>query len=264
MGGYRMFAEERQDKIYEIICQEHSIKVAELSQRLDISEVTIRRDLEELQRQKKVLRTHGGAIISYSLGKAISADELKSKNQMLKRQIAMAAYDNISDYDTVFLDSSSTTSELAKLIAEEQKTNLRIITTSLLTVQKLSKCKSYKVMVVGGEVNYDHNTVEGYLAAQFIKNVRVDKCFIGINGIDEKFGFSTPRYEDAEIKSLMIASAVESFILADHTKFDKVYRAKVDISSCLITDTQLSDFAYDKLSDDLEIIFADQKADSPK
>jgi len=256
-----MFAEERQEKIFEIICQQHSVKVSELSQLLDISEVTIRRDLDELQRQNKVLRTHGGAMAAYSLGRAVSSGELMSQNTDVKRQIALAAYENISDYDTVLLDSSSTVNELVQLIAEEKKIQLRIITTSLLAVQTLSSCKSYKVMIVGGEMNYAHNTVEGYLAAQFIKNVRVDKCFIGINGIDEKYGFSTPRYEDAEIKSLMVASAVESFILADHTKFGKVYLAKVEPSSCLITDSRLKNFSYDKISDDLDIIFADKNID---
>ena len=256
-----MFAEERQEAIYNIVCQKHSVKVAELSQLLDISEVTIRRDLDELQRQNRVLRTHGGAVAAYSVGRAVSSGELISKNSDLKHQIAMRAYEYINDYDTLLLDSSSTVFELAKLIASEQKTHLRIITTSLLAVQTLSSCRSFKVMIVGGEMNYTHNTVEGYIASQFIKNIRVDKSFIGINGIDENFGFSTPRYEDAEIKSLMSNSAVESFVLADHSKFGKVYLAKVEASSCLITDTQLPDFSYDMLSDDLSVIFSSSRPD---
>jgi len=256
-----MFAEERQEQIYSIICQKHSVKVSELSLLLDISEVTIRRDLDELQSQNKVMRTHGGAVVSYSVGRAVSSGELMSKNIESKHQIAMRAYEYINDYDTLLLDSSSTVFELVRLIASELKTHLRIITTSLLAVQTLSGCKSFKVMIVGGEMNYSHNTVEGYIAAQFIKNIRVDKSFIGINGIDENFGFSTPRYEDAEIKSLMNASAVESFVLADHTKFGKVYLAKVEPSSCLITDTQLSGFSYDMLNEDLNVIFSTKKPD---
>jgi len=257
-----MFAEERQEKIYDIISQQHSVKVTELSQLLDISEVTIRRDLDELQRQNKVLRTHGGAVVVYSVGRAVASGDLLTKNSNLKEEIAAVAYDNIRDYDTLLLDSSSTVYELVRLIAKEEKASLRIITTSLLAVEALKSCSTYKVMIVGGEMNYPHNTVEGYVASQFIKNIRVDKSFIGVNGVDENFGFSTPRYEDAEIKSLMIASAVESFILADHTKFGKVYLAQVDTSSCLITDTQVPGFTYDMINDDLDIIFADGKNDS--
>lgn len=253
-----MFAEERQDKIYEILCRQHSVKVAELSQLLDTSEVTIRRDLDELQRQNKALRTHGGAIMPYSLGWEINAENLTEKEQPLKKGIAQLAYENINDYDTILMDNSSTVCELASLIAEGPRSHLRIITPSLRIVETLSQCSACNVMIVGGDVNYKHKMVEGYLAAQFIKNVRVDKCFIGINGIDEKFGFSTPRYEDADIKSHMIASALKSYVLADHTKFGKVYLARVEMSTCLITDTRLPHFPYDKLDDDLDIYFTDQ------
>lgn len=254
-----MFAEERQQKIYEIICKKRSIRVSELSKMLDISTVTIRRDLEELQKQNRIVRTHGGAMIAYSVGRAIKWQDLITQNSDLKQKIALTAYQNICEHDTILLDSSSTVFELARLIASGDKANLRIITTSLQVVQTLSNCKNCKVMIVGGDLNYVHGTVEGCVAARFIEDIRVDKCFVGINGIDEKFGFSTPRYEDAEIKSLMIASSVRSFILADHTKFGKVYLAKVDPCSCLITDTKIPGFSYNLLEQKSDIIFADSE-----
>lgn len=254
-----MFAEERQQKIYDIICSRRTVKVSELSKMLDISTVTIRRDLDELQKQNRILRTHGGAMVAYSVGKAIKWQDLITQNSDLKQRIAQAAYDEICEYDTLLLDSSSTVFELVKLIASGEKTNLRVITTSLLVVQTLSDCKNCKVMIVGGDLNYAHGTVEGCVAARFIEDIRVDKCFVGVNGIDEKFGFSTPRYEDAEIKSLMIASSVKSYILADHTKFGKVYLAKVDPCSCLITDTQVPGFSYNLLEQQSDIIFADSE-----
>lgn len=259
-----MFAEERHEKIYEIICQQHTVKVSELSRLLDISEATIRRDLDEMQHQNKVVRTHGGAMLAYSVGRAIDSAELMSKDTDLKHRIATIAYENINEHDTLLLDSSSTVFELVRLIASEQKANLRIITTSIMTAQALAPCKTLKVMMVGGEIDYVHDTVEGYVATNFIKNIRVDKCFIGINGIDENFGFSTPRYEDAAIKTQMINSSVESFVLADQTKFGKVYLVKVEAPvSCLITDTQIPGFSYEMLSNDLEIIFADEKLNQP-
>lgn len=254
-----MFAEERQSKIYEIIYQQQTVKVTELSRLLDISEATIRRDLDEMQLQNKIIRTHGGAMLAYSVGRPINSAELMAKDVELKHRIASVAYEHIKDHDTLLLDSSSTVYELARLIASEQRANLRIITTSLLVVQALANCKSYKVMIIGGEINYSHNTVEGYVASNAIKQIRVDKSFMGINGIDENFGFSTPRYEDAEIKTQMVNSAVESFVLADHTKFNKVYLVKVEATvTCLITDTQISGFPYEMINDELEIIFVDK------
>ena len=86
----------------------------------------------------------------------------------------------------------------------------------------------------------------------------MDKCFIGINGISENFGFSTPRYEDAETKNLMIASSVKSYILADHTKCGKVYLAKVDPSVYLITDTAEQGFSYDLLPYNTDVIYVDK------
>jgi Bacterial regulatory proteins, deoR family./DeoR-like helix-turn-helix domain. len=257
-----MFAEERQQKIYDIICKKRSVKVSELSKMLNISAVTIRRDLDELQKQNRIIRTHGGAMVAYSVGRAIKWKDLISQNSELKQKIAHVAYDQICEHDTILLDSSSTVYELVKLIAQGNKGNLRIITTSILAVQALSNCKNCNVMIVGGDINYNHDTVEGCVAARFIKDIRVDKCFIGINGIDEKFGFSTPRYEDAEIKSSMIASSVKSFILADHTKFGKVYLAKVDPCSCLITDCKVPDFSYNLLEKKTDIIFADETVES--
>lgn len=253
-----MFAEERQDKIYDIICQRRSAKVSELSNLLEISEVTVRRDLDELQRQKLISRTHGGAVLQYSVGKAITAEELISKDQKSKQKIAKTAYEMIVDDDTLLLDSSSTVYELVKLIAVGKKKDLRVITTSLLVLQTLLECENCTVMIVGGEVNRSHHTVEGVVANRFIKDIRVDKCFCGVNGIDEEFGLSTPRYEDAEIKNLIEKSAVKSYILADYTKFGKVYLAKVAAPGYLITDRMLEHFPYETMGNQTEIIFAEQ------
>ena len=115
------------------------------------------------------------------------------------------AYGYINDYDTILLDGSSTVYELVKLLARNEKKNLIIITTSALTVVALSGLDSSRVIMAGGTVSYAHNTVEGHMTSKFIRDIRVDKCFIGINGIDEDFGYSTPRFEDAELKVLSMA-----------------------------------------------------------
>ena len=185
-----MFAEERQQKIYDLICQEKSMRVQQLSKLLNTSEVTVRRDLEELHRQKKIIRTHGGAVAYYPVGKSIKVPELMADTRQLpaKQAIAQAAYGYINDYDTILLDGSSTVYELVKLLARNEKKNLIIITTSALTVVALSGLDSSRVIMAGGTVSYAHNTVEGHMTSKFIRDIRVDKCFIGINGIDEDFG----------------------------------------------------------------------------
>lgn len=98
------------------------------------------------------------------------------------------------------------------------------------------------------------------MTSKFIRDIRVDKCFIGINGIDEDFGYSTPRFEDAELKVLSMASANQSFILADHTKFGKVYLTRVDaVCDYLITDTRQSGYPYESLEPQTTVVFVDEE-----
>ncbi len=256
-----MFPEERQQKIYDIICEKRSVKVSQLSGLMNISEVTVRRDLEELHRQKRILRTHGGAIAMYSVASEVSAPELISSHKCLeeKKQIAQKAYSFISDNDTLLLENSSTVFELVKLIATGERRNLRVITTSLLMVGAFAACEDIKVILVGGEVNYRHNNLEGHIAKEIIKSLRADKCFMGINGIDRTFGYSTPRFEDAEAKDRILESSIQSFILADNTKFEKTYLARVT-HPCdyLISDKRMPDCEYDWLEEQTNLVFADE------
>lgn len=257
-----MFAAERQQMIYDMICEKGSVKVTELSQLLKISEVTIRRDLEELRNQNKILRTHGGAMAMYSVANEVSAPELISSRKCVdeKCRIAERAYSFVKDNDTIIADSSSTVYELIKLIATGKKKHILVITTSMLTMGTLAACDDVKVIMTGGEVNYRHNNLEGHITKEIIKSLRADKCFIGVNGIDEKFGYSTPRFEDAEAKALMVKSGIESFLLADNTKFGKTYLARIN-AQCdyLITDTQLAGYDYEWLFERTNLIFANQK-----
>lgn len=252
-----MFAEERQERIFQIVNQRSSVRVSELSDELDISEVTIRRDLDELQRQKRIIRTHGGAMSTYSAGKGKSFSQHAVKEVELKHRIARAAYDMIQDDDTILLDNSSSVNELVKLIACGSKKNLRIITTSLLAPSMLAETENCTVQIVGGEVNFKYQSVEGSSACRFIRGIRVDKSFVGINGVDEEFGFSTPRYIDADIKNDILHSAHCSIILADHTKLGKTFLAHVDAPNYLITDEMVSGFSYEGLTGTM-VIFANE------
>lgn len=256
-----MFPEERKQKICDLVNEKRSIKVTELSQLMGISEVTIRRDLEELSRQKRLLRTHGGAMAMYSVGSEISAAELilSNKNIEEKQSIAALAYTLISDKDTIFADGSSTVHELMKLIAAGEKKQIIVVTTSMTTVSVLADSSNAKVIMLGGEVNYRHNHVEGYLTTEAIKNLRADKCFIGINGIDETFGYSTPRFPEAEQKGEMIRSSIQSFILADKSKFGNTYLARVNVEcDYIITDERKWDYNYDWLADRCTMLFASE------
>ena len=257
-----MFPNERLRRICDLVNEKRAIRVSELSRLMDVSEVTIRRDLETLAREKRLQRTHGGAVSVHPVGDEITAPELirSHRNVEEKRRIARVAYDMINDKDTLFMDGSSTVNELAKLIARENDKRLYIITPSLATVSALADCTNASVIMLGGEVNYRLGHVEGTLATESIRNMRADKCFIGINGIDESFGFSFPRLIEIDLKCGMMNSSRQSIVLADHTKFGHVYMARLNARiDCVVTDTRIEGYDYQWLTDSCSVLFADEK-----
>lgn len=256
-----MFANERLQRICELVNEHGSMRVTDLSRLMDVSEVTIRRDLEVLSRGKYLQRTRGGAISMSPVGDEVTAPELirNQRNVYEKRLIARAAYTMINNKDTLFLDGSSTVNELAGLIAERDEMRLFIITPSLTVLYALKGCTNASVIMLGGEVNYHLGHVEGVYATEMIRNMRADKCFIGINGIDETFGFSFPRMSEIDLKCGMMRSSRRSIVLADHTKFGRVYMARLN-TRCddVITDTRVEDYDYRWLTEECKVLFADE------
>ena len=252
-----MFPNERLKRICDLVNEKGSVRVTELSRLLNVSEVTVRRDLELLARDNRLQRTHGGAFSVQPVGEEITAPELirSHRNVAEKRLIARLAYDMINDKDTLFMDGSSTVNELAKLIAQEDRKRLFIITPSLSTVSALADCASVSVIMV----NYRMGHVEGTLAVESIRNMRADKCFIGINGIDQSFGFSFPRLIEIDLKCGMMQASRRSIVLADHTKFGRVYMARLN-RDCddVVTDTRIRDYDYRWLTERCTVHFADE------
>ncbi len=262
--GQNMLAEERKKIICEIVDRKRAVRVAELSSRLDITEATIRRDLDELQKEHKLRRTHGGAVALYSAGTVGALSNLVVKNIAEKQKIARKAYEYIFDNDTILFDGSSTILELACVLGSENKKNITVLTNSINIVNILSAKVNrgeIKVLQIGGQVEYSMNFTIGELAVTTIRNLRVDKTFMGVNGIDLEYGYSITNMEEAMVKKEMLHSAKQSFVLADNTKFGKSYLAKLaeldGEIDYLITDSKAEDFDYEKLEETVHIIYAD-------
>lgn len=259
-----MFPNERLQRICDLVNERGSIGVTDLSRMLDISEVTIRRDLNTLARANHIQRTRGGAMSLRPVGVSQSGAELirSQQNAEEKCKIAEYAYRLINDKDTIFLDCSSTVNELAKIIAREGNKHITVVAHAFSTVETLSGCENVSVIMLGGEINYPYRQVEGTLTTEAIRNMRADKCFIGINGIDESFGFSFPRLIEIDLKGGMISSSRHSYMLADHTKFGRTYMARLS-RPCeyVITDTRLPDYDYQWMTGQCKLIFADERGD---
>ncbi len=255
-----MFARERQENIAKLILEKESVSVVELSELYDISEVTIRKDLEELQRQGRVIRTHGGAVSLYKPSAAFSFQDLSVKCIEEKQRIARTAIDLIADGDSIILDGSTTVQELAKLIVGSGKKDLTIITTSINTAVLFKDKEDVSVVLIGGVINFRMNTMEGVIAEKQLRDLCLDKGFVGINGIDREFGFSTSSFNEAEIKKVFMESARETYVLADHTKFDKKYMVKVigleDGGRHIITNRKYG-YDYSEWEEKIDMIYAE-------
>lgn len=260
-----MLAEERKKIICDIVNKKKAVRVSDLSKRLNITEATVRRDLDELQSEKKLRRTHGGAVALYPAGIDYVISELAVEHIEEKREIAKKAYEFIDDYDSILMDGASTVLELSKLLASGSKKDIIVLTNALSVVNVLSIKKDITVMHVGGEVRYNLNSTVGKMAERMIRDLRVDKTFLGVNGIDLEYGYSITNFDEAALKREMIKSAKQTFVLADHSKFGATYLAKIAEAvgevDFLVTDERIEEFDYAQMAEYVHLVVAKDEDD---
>ncbi len=214
-----MFAEERQIEISLILGKMGSIKVNELSEHFNISEATVRRDLQEMENKKLLTRTHGGAVKADITNFEPSFMEKRDERHEEKFAIASFAAGLVKNGDTIILDSGTTTLEIAKIITAE---NITVITNSIDIAVELSNRNNVELILTGGTLRLNTRAMVGYICEEMLKNFRVDKAFIGANGISLSDGITTPNLVEARVKKAMINSSLKSIIVADSSKFDNV------------------------------------------
>ena len=257
-----MLPGERRNRIIDLVNKNNSITVAMLCETLNASEATIRRDLTTLESDGKLERTHGGAISTNAITLEYEETFLQKELQFAseKKSIAMKAFELIKDHDSILLDAGTTTLEIAKLIGQSQL-RLTVVTNSTILSQAISYNDKVELYVVGGKVRLNTLATVGNTAIDMIKRFCVNKVFIGINGITISNGLTTPDLEEAEMKRAMLESGITRYVLADHTKFDKVALCQVAPLSMIdgiITDNALAQdqaAAFEK--NDITVILAD-------
>ncbi len=255
-----MLAEERKIKIIELLAKKKSISVKDLSIEFGTTGATIRKDLDGLQVQNKLRRVHGGAVEVDKVSELLLDTDLEVRCRNEKKAIAKCAYNYIYDGDTILLDSSTTVRELTKLINTGERRNLTIFTNSLYNISLLKDTHKYLLIFIGGAINSYINISIGPFAEDFVNKIRVDKCFMGANGIEKNFGFSVPTIEEASLKKKMASVSRQTFILADSTKFNKQFLMTFsDINSsiyALITDNKISPLDFQIYSPLVKLIVA--------
>jgi DeoR family fructose operon transcriptional repressor len=231
-----MLTQERRQQILDLLAERGSVSVSQLSDMLNSSESTIRRDLVALSKLGKLNKVHGGAtILSQEFLKNEDNIEVKSLKKVdEKNKIAQYASSQINDDDFVFIDAGSTTYLLTTYINDSKAT---FVTNGIAHAKQLAK-NGCKVFVLGGELKETTEAIIGLVAATNLQKYNFSKAFIGTNGISEKQGFTTPDTDEAMLKAIAIERSFVSYVLADESKFGKVSAvtfAPLD-SACIVCD----------------------------
>jgi DeoR family transcriptional regulator of aga operon len=216
---------DRRAKILEILEDIGQVKIFDLGKLFNVSEVTVRNDLDKLEEKGLLIRTRGGGIrtqrvrIDYQLNKE-STHHLKEKQLIGKKAIEL-----IKEKDTILLDSGTTTLQIASNLA--QMKDLTIITNALNIASQFVDNENIKVVMSGGDLRHSSLSFIGPIAVNSIKNLYCDKVFLGVNGIDSKYGISTTNSEDAYLNNLMMDISKEVIVVTDSSKFLKRSFSKI-------------------------------------
>lgn len=236
-----MLAEQRRQKILEMLQEEGNTRVKSLSETFSVSEPTIRQDLEKLEAEGHIVRQHGGAYLKDMSQKVRTLSLQHLVNMEKKAAIGRKAAEFVNDGDSIIIDAGSTTTEVAKNLM--QKRDLRIITNSLNISLLLGGQPSFNIMVTGGEFKAPTLSLTGEKAAAFLDKVYVEKCFLATGGISFDAGLTYPGFSDLHIKTAMIESASEVYLVADSTKIGRISFAALgglELVGHFITDKDIS------------------------
>lgn len=221
---YLMFVEERYMRIVEAVNDQGKMTVSQLSELLNVSAATIRRDLEKLEDKNLLVRTHGGAMANQpELLEVVYEKTFNEKQEALveeKQRIAAVAATLVQDGDSVLLTPGTTNMFLASLLTEKQ--GLTIVTNAANISTHLASYPGVETILIGGKLRSKSFASVGPLAEQALNHIRVNKLFLGVDGFDFKEGLTTMNLSEASINRKMMTIAQEVIVVADHTKFGKV------------------------------------------
>ena len=244
-----MVADERRQKILEMVSQNGSVKVTELSKIFDTSEVTIRTDLADMEYKGLLTRVHGGAVSSYKPYYSMSLNQRLSTNHSQKEIIARKIAGMIENNDTIMLNSGTTTLMVFRALPQDY--NLSIVTNSISIALEGTSNPNFNIILLGGLINTKYQFTFGDDAIRQLKSYHADKLILSVDGIDAEHGFSTYYDKEAEIDRIMLQQSGVNIVAADHSKFDRRAFTKISdlsVADYIVTDTDIPDALKGKIS----------------
>lgn len=234
-----MLALERQKLILELLNSEGAVMVSKLSVKLGVTEETIRRDLEKMEANELLRRTHGGALPLENGSYELSLEKRKGLNVETKQALAKKAVQYIASGDTIFLDASTTTFYMAKEIKNMK--NVTVITNSIRVISELAGVDGIKVFAVGGMVSKNQSLVGGMTEKYILENYFADKMFFSSKGIGNNM-ILDGNEQECFIKQSMIKNARVSYYLCDKSKIGRLGCMRLssfDDVDFLVTDAEI-------------------------
>ena len=216
-----MLSLERQEEILEILNKNKSATVDFLANSLYVSGATIRRDLKQMEQKGMIIRSHGGAMPFKSSSTETSFVVREQKDAQAKRKIASLAVRLIKNGDSIFVDSSSSTSYVMELL--QDFTNITVTTTGIRNATILSSTDKVKVYIAGGLVSNHSNSITGTDTMDYISQIHADIAILSCTGISLQTGINDASIEQAKLKQRMRKNSNKVAILADSTKFGKTF-----------------------------------------
>lgn len=234
-----MLAIERRNEILAKLMIEGKVIVSDLSKEYNVTEETIRRDLEKLDNDGLAKKTYGGAVRNESFNVDVPYNVRKQTNVEGKQYIAGLIGSMINDGDYIVLDASTTALFVVKNIIQRKK--ITLITNSIEILLELSNKSDWNILSTGGVLKEGGLSLVGYQAEKMISAFHVDLAVCSCKGLDGEKGITDSNEKDAEIKKAFFKAAKKKVLAVDHTKFDKISFVQVgDIGSVdmIVTDTE--------------------------
>lgn len=239
-----MLKHHRWAMIVELCQQSSEVSVETLVEQLGASEATIRRDLQQMADLRMISRYHGGAKLNNEQTGEPPMLFKSEKNIGAKNKVARLAASLIQDNQMVFLDAGSSTYEMLDYITAK---NITVVTIGIPHIHKLTQSSPHTI-VLGGTIRWSTQAITGYQTLKQLDELFFDVAFIGVNGIHKQLGYTTTNEQEAAVKSKVMEHSSTSYLLADATKFNKLFPVKyASLNDGILLTDEIIDFDKNQL-----------------
>lgn len=251
-------AVERREYVLEKLHEEGRVSVAGLTEKLQVSAVTVRKDLDHLEERNLLVRTHGGAIANNHFAYDLPFEEKARRNKEEKERIAERAARLVDDQDIIILDAGTTTLQIIRSLHDRK--NLKVATNSVLIAFEVLRVPAIELILLGGLMRSSSASTVGPYAEQMLREHSFRKLFLAGDGFDVNYGLTTTDAHEASLNRLMIEAADLVIVAVDSSKFGRRGLCRIcttkDID-IVITDDKAPDDAIDVLEEEsIEVLIA--------